>query len=101
MVIEFKEAQYSRVESNLEIPVIVQKTEIRLAHPLTLRVQPMTIAEALARGLHIPLVDGVDITVNNTEERRRVPIRAQGKHDIKLILPHHYVCRLITKTQQA
>ena len=38
----------------------------------------MTIDEALTMGLTIPTVDGVDITVNNTEQRRRVPVRAKG-----------------------
>ena len=39
----------------------------------------MTIDEALMRGVNIPVVDGVDITVNNTQRRIRNPIRAKGK----------------------
>ena len=69
-------------ESNEVITTSVLKTQTQLAHPVSLRVQPMTIDEALTMGLTIPLVDGVDITVNNTEERRRIPIRAKGKLDI-------------------
>ena len=57
----------------------VRKSEIRIAHPVSLRVQPLTIAEALTRGIDFPPVEGnLDITVNNTEERRRIPIRAKG-----------------------
>ena len=57
----------------------VWKTHTHLANPVSLRVQPMTIDEALAIGLTIPTVDGVDITANNTVERLRIPIRAKGK----------------------
>ena len=39
----------------------------------------MTIDEALAMGFTIPTVDGVNIIVNNTAERMRVPVRAKGK----------------------
>ena len=60
------------------ISAIVQKSETRIAHPVSLRVQPLTIDEALTRGLTIPPVEGnLDITVNTTEERRRIPIRAK------------------------
>ena len=66
-------------ESNEVITTSVLKTQTQLAHPVTLRVQPITIDEALAMGLTIPTVDGVDITVNNTVQRMRIPVRAKGK----------------------
>ena len=74
----FTATEYASNEEQLRIPVSVLKTQ-PIAHPVTLRIQPMTIAEALTRGLSIPLVGGVDISVSDTDERRRVPVRATGK----------------------
>ena len=68
-------------ETKETISTSVWKTQTQLAHPVPLRVQPMTIDEALVRGLDIPSVDGMDITVNTTEGRRRIPIRAKGESD--------------------
>ena len=59
--------------------VIIQKKGTQLAHPVSLTVQPMTIDEALTRGLDIPLFDGVNITTEDSQERRRIPVRAKGK----------------------
>ena len=62
---------------------VVRKSEIRMAHPVSLKVQPLTIADALAMGLKIPFVEGnLDIKENNTEERRRIPIRAKCKCEV-------------------
>ena len=58
----------------------VRRSETRIAHPVSLRIQPLTIDEALTRGLDIPTVEGnLDIKENTTEIRRRIPIRAKGK----------------------
>ena len=78
--ISFSSEGYTVSEDKQIISCLVYKPFFaRMAHPVSLRVQPLTIAEALAMGLEIPLVDGVNITVNNTEERIRVPIGAKGK----------------------
>ena len=69
---------YASSENVLMISSTVRKSEIRIAHPVSLRVQPMTIDEALTRGLNIT----ADIKENNTELRRRIPIRAKGKPEI-------------------
>ena len=77
-IIGFNSVQYASSEAKEIITTSVWKTQTHLAHPVSLRVQPMTIAEALAMGLDIPTIDGVDIAINNTLERERVPIRAKG-----------------------
>ena len=70
------------------ISAIVRKSETRIAHPVTLRIQPLTIDEALTRGLDIPTVEGnLDIKESNTDERRRIPIRAKGR--LKCDIIHH------------
>ena len=75
--------EYASSEDELMISAIVRKSETRIAHPMSLRVQPLTIDEALARGLEIPPVEGnLNIKENNTEERRRIPIRARGKCEV-------------------
>ena len=75
--------EYASSEEVLRISSVVRKSEIRMAHPVSLRVQPLTIADALAMGLNIPPVEGnLDIKENNTEERRRIPIRAKGKCEV-------------------
>ena len=62
------------------IESVIQKSEVRIAHPVSLRVQPLTVADALAMGLALPSVEGnVDIADNTFEIRRRIPIRARGK----------------------
>ena len=82
--------EYASSEDVLMISAIVQKSEMRIAHPVSLRVQPLTIDEALARGLKIPTVESNwDIKENSSEQRRRIPIRAKGKHEIYNII-HHY-----------
>ena len=74
--------EFASNEDVLKISSVVRKSEIRMAHPVSLRVQPLTITEALVMGLHIPSVEGnLDITENNTELRRRIPIRAKCKHE--------------------
>ena len=73
--------EYAINENALMISTLVQKSEIRMAHPVSLRVQPLTIAQALEVGLNIPLVEGnLDIKENDTLERIRIPIRAKGEH---------------------
>ena len=67
----------------LTISSTVRKSLTRISHPVTLRIQPLTIDEALTRGLDIPTVEGnLDIKENTTEERRRIPIRAKGKCEV-------------------
>ena len=62
---------------------VVQKSEVRIAHPVSLRVQPLTVADALAMGLTLPSVEGnVDISDNTSEIRRRIPIRARRKYEL-------------------
>ena len=87
--IGFNQVQYANIESNLDIPVIIQKTGVRLAQSVTLKVQPMTIADAMTMGVSIPLVEGVDITINNTKERMQVPVRAKGMN-MKVSNGHKY-----------
>ena len=82
--IGFTRDEYESSESKRVITTTVGRTETRLAHPVSLRVQPMTIDEAVAMGLEIPLVEGYfNITENNTDLRRRIPIRAKGKQHLK------------------
>ena len=72
--------EYASSEDVLMISSVVRKSEIRMAHPVSLRVQPLTITQALAMGLKIPPVEANwDITENTTEEQRRIPIRAKCK----------------------
>ena len=52
----------------------VRKTE-RLARPVSLLIEPLTVEDALERGLDIPRFGDVNITVINP----RIPIRARGK----------------------
>ena len=82
--------EYASNEDVLRISSVVRKSEIRLAHPVSLRVQPSTVDDALAMGLTIPPVEGnLDITENTTEERMRIPIRAKG-NIIMVKYIHHY-----------
>ena len=61
----------------------IRKSEIRLAHPVSLRVQPLTVAQALEMNLEIPPVEGdLDIKDNTSEARMRIPIRAKGKCEV-------------------
>ena len=69
--------EYVNDEDELTIPVTVQKTQ-RIARPVSLLIEPLTVEDALMRGLDIPLVGDVDITAINP----RIPIRARGKHFI-------------------
>ena len=80
----FNHVQYTSSETNFEIPVTIRKTESRLARPVSLRVQPLTIADALLMGLSIPLVEGVDKAINIIQDpiRYLVPVRAKGMHII-------------------
>ena len=91
VVIGFNLEEYASNEDVLRISSVVRKSEIRMAHPVSLRVQPLTVADALAMGLTIPPVEGnLDITVNNTEERMRIPIRAKG-NIVKYVHHHHHI----------
>ena len=74
--IGFSQNLYFGAESS-DIPVRVRKTETQLARPVLLKVQPLTIEDALAMGLDIPLVQGDNITVNDT--RDRIPNSCQSK----------------------
>ena len=66
----------------------VQKSEIRIAHPVSLRVTPLTIADALAMGLQLPSVESdINISDNTSEIRQRIPIRARRKW--KLYIHYH------------
>ena len=73
---------------------VVRKSETSIAHPVTLRVQPLTIDEALARGLDIPMAQGLNLT-NNTGQLVRIPIKAKGKHELtsssKITFLHSYM----------
>ena len=83
VTIGFNLNEYANNEDVSMIRSVVRKSEINIAHPVTLRVEPLTIDEALSRGLEIPTVEGnLNITINNTEERMRIPIRAKGKHEV-------------------
>ena len=74
--------EYARNEDVLRVTSVVRKSEIRMAHPVSLRVQPLTVDEALVMGLTIPPVEGnLDITENTTVERMRIPIRAKCKRE--------------------
>ena len=86
VTISFNLEEYANSENAPGISTVIRKSEKRLAHPVSLRVQPLTIAQALARGLNIPSVEGNDITVNNTEERMRIPIRAKCKLLVSIVL---------------
>ena len=69
---------------------VVQKSEVRIAHPVSLRVQPLTVTDALAMGLALPSVEGnVNIADNTSEIRRRIPIRARGK--CQLNISSHFI----------
>ena len=81
--IGFNFDEYASTEDMLMISSVVQRSEIRIAHPVSLRVQPLTITEALARGLQLPSVQGnVDVRDNTSEIRRRIPIRAKCKSEV-------------------
>ena len=53
----------------------VRKTQ-RLAQPVSLLIEPLTVEDALMRGLDIPRVGDIDITAINP----RIPIRARSKY---------------------
>ena len=74
ITIGFNAIEYANDEDELTLPVTVRKTE-RLAHPVSLLIEPLTVEDALMRGLNIPLVGDVNITAINP----RIPIRARGK----------------------
>ena len=61
--------EYASNEDMLMISSVVRKSGIRMAHPMSLRVQPLTVADAVAMGLTIPPVEVGDITENTTDER--------------------------------
>ena len=75
--------EFGSNEDMLMISSVVQKSKTCIAHPVSLRVQPLTITEALAGGLDIPTVEGnVNISDNTSEIRRRIPIRAKCKSEV-------------------
>ena len=72
--------EYASNEDELIISSVVRKSEIRMAHPVSLRVQPLTVADAQAMGVNIPPVEGnLNIEENTSMERTRIPIRANCK----------------------
>ena len=79
--IGFNAIEYVNNEEELTLPVTVRKTQ-RLARPVSLLIESLTVSSALALGLDIPLVGGVDITAINP----RIPIRARSKPTVLCIV---------------
>ena len=80
VTIGFNLEEYASNEDELMISSIVRKSEIRMAHPVSLRVQPLTVADAQAMGVNIPPVEGnLNIEENTSMEQTRIPIRAKCK----------------------
>ena len=83
--------EYANLEDLLMIESVIQKSDIRISHPVFLTVQPLTIADALAMDLQLPSVEGkVDIGDNTSEIRRRIPIRARCKCELYYTLSHYF-----------
>ena len=80
VTIRFNAIEYTNNEEEPAVPVIVTKNQ-RLARPVSLFIEPLTVEKAMMRNISIPLVGDVDITAVNP----RIPIRARGKHFIQLI----------------